>query len=420
VQGDGQHETFRAAWQDARRQATLWPRQNHLVLLILSGFGLFLFLNVLTGVWILPQLMKTLFGWETSLTMSLFSMFNTTYLAIACGLSYLCLDPIVKAVYLMRCFYGESLKSGEDLKVQLKRYRSNGAPVLAAAVLILMTCGARANQESASSRPGDNRPVAAVEGESVSGWSAEQLDRSLDEVLDKREYRWRMPKREGPAKAIEAEGWLAGKLRAVGEYLVGWIKAGFRVIENVLEWVMEQLFPRPNPNRTSAFGGGSWVLAMKWMLFLLLIGLLVVLGIIGWRLWFKRRSPGDDEVNAEPVQARPDLTREQVAADQLPEQEWAAMAADLLNQGEYRLALRAWYLAGLAHLAERELIVLARFKSNREYERELNRRGHALPETVSAFGDNLSVFERVWYGVHDVSRETLEQFRVNWERIKAC
>ena len=59
--------------------------------------------------------------------------------------------------------------------------------------------------------------------------------------------------------------------------------------------------------------------------------------------------------------------------------------------------MRAFYFASLAQLAARGLITVAKFKSNRDYERELQRRGHSLPELLASFGDNVSVFDRTWY-----------------------
>ena len=81
--------------------------------------------------------------------------------------------------------------------------------------------------------------------------------------------------------------------------------------------------------------------------------------------------------------------------------------------------MRAFYLASLAHLAARNLISLARFKSNRDYERELGRRAHSLPGLLSVFGDNLLIFERSWYGMHEADREVVGRFEANVERIRA-
>ena len=90
-----------------------------------------------------------------------------------------------------------------------------------------------------------------------------------------------------------------------------------------------------------------------------------------------------------------------------------------MERGELRLAIRAFYLATLAHLADRNLISLARFKSNRDYERELQRRSHALAGLAELFGGSVTAFERVWYGRHGVTAELVEDFRRNVERMKA-
>lgn len=119
---------------------------------------------------------------------------------------------------------------------------------------------------------------------------------------------------------------------------------------------------------------------------------------------------------AQPV---PDVADENVGAEQLPEDGWTSLARELLGRGEFRLALRAFYLASLAHLADRNLVSLARFKSNRDYERELQRRAHAFPDLQTLFGENVSCFDRVWYGRHEVTGELVTRFATNVERIKA-
>ena len=118
--------------------------------------------------------------------------------------------------------------------------------------------------------------------------------------------------------------------------------------------------------------------------------------------------------------AVPDLADENVTASQLPEDDWLRLARELLSKGELRFALRALYLASLAHLAQRDMISLAKFKSNRDYEQELRRRARALPDLQDAFAENVGIFDRVWYGLHDVTREALQRFQINLEKIQAC
>src|SRR5213075_2221734 len=109
------------------------------------------------------------------------------------------------------------------------------------------------------------------------------------------------------------------------------------------------------------------------------------------------------EVMAEALPVTPDVADESVGAERMPQDGWVRLGRELLSRGDLRLALRAFYLATLAHLAERSLIALARFKSNHDYEQELARRGHALQALVRLFSENLGVFERVWYGQHAVT-----------------
>ena len=134
---DGESADLRSLARKALRQAALWPEQNHFLQAILAGFGLCVFLNWATVGFVLPFIAKALFGAESVFTRSPASMLNTTFFAATLSLAYLCVDPIQKAVYVLRCFYGESLQSGEDLKAEL-RQASLGAQRLAACLVALV------------------------------------------------------------------------------------------------------------------------------------------------------------------------------------------------------------------------------------------------------------------------------------------
>jgi len=138
-----------------------------------------------------------------------------------------------------------------------------------------------------------------------------------------------------------------------------------------------------------------------------------------FRVW-RKSSRGPASLVSEAIPAPPDLSDENVGAEQLPEDGWVQLGRELLERGDFRLALRAFYFASLAHLAARGLITVAKFKSNRDYERELRRRGHSLPDVLSSFGQNVVVFDRSWYGLHEVNRELLNEFVANLERIKVA
>jgi hypothetical protein len=91
----------------------------------------------------------------------------------------------------------------------------------------------------------------------------------------------------------------------------------------------------------------------------------------------------------------------------------------MAERKEFRRALRALYLSVLALLADHQRVKIARYKSNRDYARELGRRAHAEPELLAIFDWCINVFERSWYGMHPVDRQRLDQFRDRQERIAA-
>jgi hypothetical protein len=94
------------------------------------------------------------------------------------------------------------------------------------------------------------------------------------------------------------------------------------------------------------------------------------------------------------------------------------LAREHAARGELTLALRAAWLAGLAHLGHRELIAISRHKTNRDYDRELRRRARDREPMLNAFDDNLKNFERSWYGNHEVTTEKLDRFDSNLDQIR--
>lgn len=174
LMGDGTASGVRGIAARAWRQAVLWPRQNHVLLwllcpwtlalgmltafgamwivqlalpdafvadrssgllwfvlatnlffnvvLLLAPFSCAVALNVAMMVAFLPYLLYGLLGIETTFTLSgAHAVLNSTFLMTVFGITYLCVDPVMKAAYVLRCFYGVSLTTGEDLLVELRR-----------------------------------------------------------------------------------------------------------------------------------------------------------------------------------------------------------------------------------------------------------------------------------------------------------
>jgi hypothetical protein len=346
-----------------------------------------------------------LFGVESVFSKSPYALLNTTFFAGMFGLTYLCVDPILKAVYVLRCFYGEALQTGEDLRAELRTLAS-ASQKLAATLAILLAVSfalpAKAETTDAPATPPAGQTISSVD-----------LDHAIVRTIHERKYTWRMP-RDKVVEPDSDEGIITKFFDKIGTMLRNWARA-------VLDWLdrwLEKLFHhRPASSQKDASGYG-WIMAVEILLYALVAAALAALTVFLYRVWRGRQK--FPTAVAEAILPVPDLADENVHADQLPEDGWTKLGGELLERGEFRLAMRAFYLASLAHLAARNLISIARFKSNHDYERELCRRAHAVPNLLATFGDNLLDFERIWYGPHEANRDLVGRFAANVEKIKAA
>jgi len=416
VLGDGGREggagrTARAALG----QAGLWPGENFRVGAILMLLGLFVFVNLSHAFLLVPWMLKWLLDVETVFSRGGFNPLNTTFLAMMAGLTYLVMDPVVKAFYALRCFYGRSLRTGQDLLAELKRASGAGrrlAAACAAAVVLALPAAARADAPpAADAAPAARRPV-----------RPERLDESIERVIHRREYAWRMPRRRTP-EAEEADGPLASLGRTLREWMEGlteWLDRGGGGSGGGGPGGRGGGGPGGGEIDLGGGGGHSWLGALRFFVYLLLgLALAALVVLLAREIARRRRAePVEAEADDDAVAAAPDLEDESVTAEDLPEDGWLDMAREMLQRGQRRLAVRAMFLAALALLAEHRLIAIARGKSNRDYHRELARRGHALGDLVESFGQNVTVFEDSWYGMHEVTDRTVRRFIENQRRIK--
>jgi hypothetical protein len=380
------------------------------VVFLFKGFGLFVFLNLFSGALMIPYLLSTLLGIQSAFVQSPWTFLNTTFFAAICGLTYLCVDPVVKAVYVLRCFYGESRHTAADLKAELRSYSAATPKLATLSVLFCLFVNIGAMPGSAADA--SLQTPAAKLVPSAERVTPDDLDHAIDQVLKRPEYTWRLPRE----KKLEHDkkGALALFIQDVVDTIIGAVKKVGRWIDNFIKWLR-------SGSQASSGGQGpgiDWLFGARALILLLVIIIAALLLLLLVRLWKRHHRSGIEEVAPEALPPAPNISDENVGADQLPEDGWITMARDLLARGELRLALRALYLASLAHLAQRNLITIARFKSNRDYQNELGRRAHALPELTGMFTENVSTFDRIWYGMHEVNGTLLDQFQRNVEKIK--
>ncbi len=389
----------------ARHHAVLWPKQNHVLLLMLTAFRIVVFFNILIAILATPELLKAMSGIETVFTRNPLAMLNTTLLGVSVALTYLAVGPIGIAVYVVRCFYGEALRTGQDLMVELKRLslaRNAGRAAVAGLILLGISSVAAAGT---AVRPGEETAALRQIVDS------RDLEMSIERVLQRREFAWRLQRQRANEEEVE-KGLIARAMISILETFNGWVRETAQLIVRFLDWLADR--SRDGPvERNEAI---SWRAMAR--------GLLVVLGLAGIialvyllrRHWVKKPAAGEQAPGGEP---RDVMIVDDHEADRIASNRWMEQAKELIARGDLRAAMRAVYMAILSHLARGGLLTLAPTKTNRDYQRELLRRVRSSPGLPDVFSSGVMIFEKVWDGRHEATREQLERLGVLFDKVQS-
>lgn len=386
----------------ARKNSMPWPVQNGYVISILTLFSYLVFANVISVLIQLPNLIKSLGGMETQFTQSYHWIGNSTFLAAVGALTYLVVEPFIKSAYVLRFYACESRVSGEDILADLKQLpvRKRASAGIRIGLMVLFLFGAFS--------------VKGVEPEITTSIQVEEFDATVDRVMQQREFTWRMPRE---FSENELDDTFTGRFwKSVGEWLDRTAEDIRENLERFFEWLGDRFTQSDKQStKTSGYDPAFY----KGISVFVLIILAVVLVIFLIKAIMTRRLPEEElvEVQSKPVEV--DIEDENIIATVLKEDEWIAMARRLATDGEYRKAMRAWFLAGLSFLSRVDLVSIVQSKSNLEYRRELKRRAKRNPNVVPVFADNIHLFERAWYGEHVASEGDLELLEHNLDRMRS-
>jgi hypothetical protein len=301
----------RRSWANARLRAA----ESIELLALLKLFALFVLLNVVMAMAAVPYLLEALLGVDNALTRSPTAMLNTTFAAVALGITYLCLDPLLKCVYVLRCFYGEALPSGADLKADLAAVRNPWASAALGLGLLMATL--------ASAPAGEPQPAAPPRARVA----PEQLSRSIEEVLDKREYLWRLPREQDETNPSAKKGLLARLVEGLNQSIETSFKTAHRWVQRVGtrgtgcgSGAAAEGQPRATGARPCRLRSSFCWSPRR---------------LIGWVMVRLLRAQATDRAVAEPspVPAVPDVSDENIGAEQLPEDGWIQLGRELMERG---------------------------------------------------------------------------------------
>lgn len=177
-----------------------------------------------------------------------------------------------------------------------------------------------------------------------------------------------------------------------------------RWLTEFLEW-LEGLLPRPSgqpANKTGLPGLAYWLQIVIIVVTVLLIGFAV----------FRFAPMLFPALKRDRKDERPErvVLGEKIAIDKSAEQLFAE-AERMARGGDLRGAIRKGYIALLCELDDRKLIGLAPHKTNRDYLRDLRKRGE-IYQSVNSLTD---VFESRWYGPLPSDESAWASFRTRYK-----
>lgn len=393
------------------------PMAHHFSLLLLVVLGSLLWAAVFAAGLLGPYLFKILTGTESEFTRNpLAAALNSLYLSITVSVAWMIVSPYFRVAYVLRTFHVFSRRTGDDLLGRLQAAQRRAAAVAAILLVALALAPPPLAARDSAAAPAEG-PASAVRP--ATDPESRRFAEAIRATLAGRDYQWRLPRTAATAAAPGEHGLLASLKRAMNS-VRGVLRDVDRLLTEAGGALRRLLGGSAPPASPSGASGDFSASALRGLLGLLAAIGAGVLIFSAYHLHRRRRRPPlPAAVVAGPRAAPMSLADEETLASALPEDEWLRLARAQWEGGDLRLAVRAVFLATLAALGEQRLIDIARSKSNRDYAVELRVRAAARREVQEIFGRSVGVFERAWYGLHDVAPNWVQELLDNHERLKS-
>jgi Domain of unknown function (DUF4129) len=159
-----------------------------------------------------------------------------------------------------------------------------------------------------------------------------------------------------------------------------------------------------NDSNSSFRGSSDWSSFFK---FFAIFAGVVILGVIAY-YFLGGLGASDKKLQKEALVAEVEHIE-----NNLPDADVETPLEKAIRLGEYKVAMRLYYLLIIQKMAQKSIISWRKDKTNREYANELRSQSF-LPQFMSA----TLAYERAWFGEGEISKETFEENQVVFEQLK--
>lgn len=148
--------------------------------------------------------------------------------------------------------------------------------------------------------------------------------------------------------------------------------------------------------------GGVWNIP-QWAIYLAYILVGIVLVIVIYLLFFKKNARKNTKVVAIPLEEMP---------IEKPFNELDELLSKSINEGNYREAIRIYFIYIIKTLRENGWITWEKKKTNTAYLFELRNR-----KQYSSFSNVTLIFEIIWYGKREIDQEKFNEIKPQFEEL---
>ena len=300
-------------------------------------------------------------------------------------------------------FYNRSKETGEDLKADIAELSMKKVSKLTSLILIstaLFFMGISNTSASEIDEQNYN-----IENKQLY-ISIDEIKNSIDKEKDKESYNWNeFNRKKTDNKIVRSLHDLISKIK---ESLVDGLKTLLEYVKDFLK----NLFTFNDRDNSSNTSSASIKNTIKVLIILLVVAIVaaIIIFIIKILLRTKKSHITTDDAQTNLIE-KIDLEEDHINVKKLQVNQWRELAKRLENSQQYRLALRAYYLSIILVLAERELLILKKSKTDYEYLTELSKKKHIAGALIPHFKACVQYFQKYWYGDYRCEIEQLNEFK---------